>query len=1250
MNRSSFVLLLLCVGLKGVLVACTTFCVGNQTSCQKECCNNTCHELQWYVNNSSEIKSNSTLLFLPGQHKLLYNTTLNISNVSNFVMKGKAGNVIPSIFCSKNIGGITFSGVQNVNITDIKIKYCGTDVQYKENFTIHAAVSFLSCFNITISNIVVSNSTGCGLHVDRVYGFIRVLRSKFEYSKSSKEHRFSANARFFYGNNSLEPSKLSIIDSCFQNGYSRIPKHEIYKDAYDYKSYELEGSGLVLLIYAPSIQVTIINVTVKNNTAKIGANIAFKIKYFHENTSTISISNSKILEGIGSKGAGLMGSMQYHNNHKYDSSFLYHTKNNTHNLVSIENVTFSNNNGGAVKIHLRQLQYIDSTVQTIFFKNCNFINNTGYRGVAVTIIKILFAQLLPNNAAIIQFNVIFRNCSFVDNTAKTSESNTSTEESVMMLLQAESVVVTDCKFINNKLTGISLINSYLHFTGFVYFENNSALYGGALGVWDSSIIYMTPPTRVHFINNYAKKMGGAIFIDQRRLDSDPPCFYQPTRNHGSWNESDIANMFQFQYFNNKAHIAGDALYGGALNYCFMITKWKENPNRLFHIIHNFTNQTGPSIVASDPIKILFCNLSTHMPIKSAQQLNISVHPGETFSLNVSAVGELNGAVPAPIFVRSKNTLDKVIQNRLSSKNHSLLYCYSIKVAVYTNSSHSILEIVIDTFSATDIAITSRFTNKTEVNVFFKECPWIFQQTKNFGCDCNPLIKNLDHNVKCDINTKTFNRGQKGVWIGCTYSGTNSTETNTTTPCSFIQVTANCPSEYCAADNLIFNSSNISMQCQDGREGVLCGKCKENFSLSLGQELCISNSKCSIWMLVTLILVFVFAGISLVFFLSLLNFTVTQGTMYGVLCYVSMVHANHNLLLSSGPRPLSIVIAWLNLDFGFNVCLYSGLNAYQKIWLEFSFIFYLLFLSLTIIFLSHRFIFFTRLVGRNVVSVISTIMVLSYSKIVRISIKALRYVVLHTSDDKTLMVWYSDGNIVYFSGKHLPLAIVALIMLVMISLYLMALLFIQCLQRRSNWFVLRWADKLRPFFDANTGPCRDYYRFWPGFLLSCILAIFVMQVGTLKSKNQLNVSLAFCVCIFILACISPHGVYKKWPLNVLEFSFFLNLGFVTTLFSILKQEKIKENLAAASVGIALLTFTLIILLHCYQKISSTKKFQKLAGQVKGKKFQSNFFLNVNTTAEEYGETAQTEIERRPLLTTPTFRYDNQLRETLLSNNY
>ena len=58
--------------------------------------------------------------------------------------------------------------------------------------------------------------------------------------------------------------------------------------------------------------------------------------------------------------------------------------------------------------------------------------------------------------------------------------------------------------------------------------------------------------------------------------------------------------------------------------------------------------------------------------------------------------------------------------------------------------------------------------------------------------------------------------------------------------------------------------------------------------------------------------------------------------------------------------------------GFEIYFYKSMTQYDKAWIQFGFLFYLCILELAIIILSCKYIFFTRLFGRNVVKVLATL--------------------------------------------------------------------------------------------------------------------------------------------------------------------------------------------------------------------------------------------------------------------------------------
>ena len=177
----------------------------------------------------------------------------------------------------------------------------------------------------------------------------------------------------------------------------------------------------------------------------------------------------------------------------------------------------------------------------------------------------------------------------------------------------------------------------------------------------------------------------------------------------------------------------------------------------------------------------------------------------------------------------------------------------------------------------------------------------------------------------------------------------------------------------------------------------------------------------------------------------------------------------------------LLITWLNLDLGIEVCLFNGMTMNQKTWLQIGYVFYMWTLHIIIIFLCQRSTRCTRLFGKNVNKVLSTLILLSFAKTGRIvlsicSTKNLFTINSTSAQDK---VWLMDPTIRFAKGKHIPLLIVAVLLLMVLVLLTLSLLFIQFLTRLSNWRCFQWVAKLYPFFETFTGPCTPNYAFWQG---------------------------------------------------------------------------------------------------------------------------------------------------------------------------
>ena len=72
------------------------------------------------------------------------------------------------------------------------------------------------------------------------------------------------------------------------------------------------------------------------------------------------------------------------------------------------------------------------------------------------------------------------------------------------------------------------------------------------------------------------------------------------------------------------------------------------------------------------------------------------------------------------------------------------------------------------------------------------------------------------------------------------------------------------------------------------------------------------------------------GVALVFLLLVCKLTVATGTLSGLMLYANIIGPNRTSFQQADSiNPLSVFIAWLNLDFGIETCFYDGLNTYAK---------------------------------------------------------------------------------------------------------------------------------------------------------------------------------------------------------------------------------------------------------------------------------------------------------------------------------
>ena len=757
--------------------------------------------------------------------------------------------------------------------------------------------------------------------------------------------------------------------------------------------------------------------------------------------------------------------------------------------------------------------------------NMTFTNNTGTRGAALYMdscnITLSGTTLIQNNRATVQSVVVFYlsrinisgnftliNSSIVSGLLAIRSngtlggnvligSNGGVRGGGLRLIRSNISLQGSVDFLHN--TGEVLggaINSYNSTIGLsrqISFANNSSPRGGAVFLQTLSTLVLNPPLQLYAQHNSAE-VGAAIFVEDiityntclPLIDPIFPiqetplyCFFYV--NATSEKDSESVDLI---FENNTASVAGTTLYGGMLDSCTLLGT-KSSPDissgleaflAISETVQSDSDPTSP--IASDPLELCFCYNNT--PSCSQKQTDtLYVRRGQPFSVSVVALGQANGSVPT--IVRAQfPTLNSRQNSYLGSGEgiqESGVMCTELQYSLFS-SGDSVDVTVFANGPCRDIGNSLR-----TMRVSFLPCHLGFQLSGPI-CICDTAIQQFTNS--CDVADGTIERSAGArFWIGVVRENDNTTG---------LVTHPNCPFNYCTDEQIRINLNDSDDQCAFNRTGTLCGGCSDGLSLTLGIARCQQCSNVYLALLLPLAL----AGVLLVAFILYLQLTVAVGTINGLILYANIVAVNSATLFpSTGTTTFNIsrlFIAWLNLDLGINTCFYDGMDTIAKIGLQFVFSVYVWLLVGAIIVWSHYSTLASRIFGRNPVAVLSTLVLLSYTKLLRTIIAIFPFTVIEYPDNTREAVWLYDANIWFLSGAHIVLFLVALIVLVFLFLpYTLYLTFGQCIIAQSKMRPCYWISgrRLRPFLDAYHAPFKPRHRYWFGVLLLVRCVLFLV---------------------------------------------------------------------------------------------------------------------------------------------------------------
>lgn len=1096
--------------------------------------NNSCQTLDFAFARARQTGTNSTQISVAkGDYSLKHSHIF--TNVNNFGVVGEGANPGDvEIRCGTNVS-VSFTLSENIFFEGVKLEKCGgwhpSSVNSKKPYSgldgvkFKVALDFRYCRDIRFLNLEISSSPGLGVNCYDVGGVVNLTNCVFSDNTAvndhiltggsetsdakglqteRKEHVFSGGGIYMsldpYGHNTVNttPSQHDsyqhnnkfIFKNCsfLRNEAVWINKSEAY-DFVDTPELPFNrGGGLAIYFRsnASGCNISIESCLFSSNRAVWGGGLQVEMKEETRN-NLLQVKFTRFENNVGflAGGGARLGSFAKGVQRRL-------------NTFTVNNCSFVNNTaiwGGGASVYGSSIpgKCTDADVSQFLFNGCQLTGNTGTVGSAIG------AFLLNNNedqiGPEIPYHISINDSDFEGNLVIRMEDLVSIGEGALYSVEVPLAFRGNVTFRNNTRTAVALDGATMKIYGRVQFMNNIGLRGGAMAMYGRSKIVFKENSYLLFQGNQCGAKGGALYIDA----PGPPlvsfnatgtnthnCFFtyaDPSLDYDDWKTKVVfrANGAPFPF-------AGNSIYATTLKSCRRAGEGRQNNSVLRWNFIEFRDENGrltsvKNEVSTDPVDIQY------------DSTDWDVAPSELFNATLRLVDEIGNSVSGVVNVR-------IIPYHIPSS----VLLHTPSPTFIANGSISYIRLVGEPgekFSVELSYLGRQVLTETIPNRTIKSCNPGFK-LEGSKCVCRDSID--DGISSCKLDGKTFFL-KHGYWGG-TVNG------------KF--VTHFCPTGYCKtkllASERMYNSNAMCNKDRD-QKSVLCGECKANHSVLFGGENC--SSKCSNWYLllllayglILLVVVMLIMLIDLDFFTGYLNAWLYSYQVMKVItpdgfkfdAFMEFVIGLANFQLKAGSG---------------GVCFAKGLDDADKLVIMYALPTYVLLLVVLLAKAVGRYPnwCFSKRVKAAPFRALCTIVVLCYTDITRISLR-----ILHPAVVGTKTVVYANGNIDFFTGKHLAYGILAILFIVLFVLPLPTVLLFRPSLTKGLRPILN-LNRWKPIFDALQSCFKDQYRWCAAFYFICRFVLLV--ISTFVPSGPVKRSLLESCCVVILLTIAYLRPYKE----------------------------------------------------------------------------------------------------------------------------
>ena len=1119
------------------------------------------------------------------------------------------------------------------------------------------AIMFFQVKDIVITEVTLQSTLGYGIVAFNTIG--KMIISKlhventtfendpkckgFDYNSDAADSTCSGSGVFIIYFNNIELDSVNetivtlIIDqSYFIANRNFLPQRQygILADAINtglyQTSFPLQGAAGITVFYLQSSYD--VNATISNSL-------------FHNNNGTLSASIT-----IGSfltiRGITLIKGCRFDDNNRVNRfsditsitstggiSYYYLT------LINAPQETFNNVNTNSTTVEIVavvkcnftkiggtlgaafHIEKISTDLLSLSFRieQCNFFENEANVGSAVHAVDHRFDATLSNGLIINLINVNAKNNALIPGSTIEYISG----DFITGVFHGETCHFKfdcniQCNFSNNQPSVFYGHSAYLTISGKAIFINNVARYGGGLRLINT-VAFIQQGSELYFGKNHAAANGGAIYVfsPNTNIQSQDVCpiqFIGTSSPIFSLKDIDKINInVTFEENTAVSRSTLESVFVGV----FYVCTWY--PNTLTQInlglsapIINGTRQSVyrelfnfiPANRTNEHLSVLAylpcpCDKNNTFDaeycltagLNNTLEIRTPVIIGRSFTISLvtlDVVGSIGHSSFLSSQVLSLNTTDIDNIFRLPSEQLSRSFstvnrtCTPIDFTIYS------LQPVIPKTGILQVSVSQNSDHDLHFSI--DDCPVGFTlQTVDglYGCTCVEFFNKLPiaEDFQCDSVSGQINCIDVRSWLSLISDR--------------VEYTKFCLPEYC--NNVIteFSSTDPDVLCNPHHSGRACGACDNGLGKVFGSNFC---RKCSnVWLLT--IFLYGILGILLVLIIHLLKLTVTIGTINGLIFFCNIMSINESLFFN--PSEFSFIrlfISLINLDLGFEMCFYEEMSQIAKIGLQFVFPLYLWLLMSVIIMWEKCYIRSSKS-AHSAVPVLATLIFLSYSKLLRTTIRVLTPVTVYYSTEESnfnrlqqFVAWQPDPNIKYLEGTHIILFLVALVFTLFFILPLaFALTFPKVILRSKK------LSYFFPLLDCIYAPYKNQYRYWFGLRIMVLIYFSGMESILFSYQSSLLLSGLIVIIIFtvIQACIHP---FKNRINNALDLMFMEIFIILATVILYLYPNTLdyKRIIAVNTLGfMAFFLFCLITICHFHKAIMHLTWYSKFIEALKTK---------------------------------------------------